>query len=237
MLDHRMSTGGETRRRASKLEIVGAWLRLWTPPRETEIPPVPWRKLGLGAFAGAVVLGIALAILIPRIDNGKRTRAATAAAELARAKAANHARIVHEQRAEHGADRALAPTPGAGAAAQQAARAQLLRRVEASILADSRARAAAGEMRPVRGPTTCTVTPGTKAAAIGVYDCFTITRRIAAGAGNVAGAIGYPFRAVVDFRTFTYAWCKTEQFPGEMMIPDPSTVVALPVACQAPKGT
>jgi len=36
----RMATGGEMPRRASIFEIVGAWLRLWTPPRDVEIPPV-----------------------------------------------------------------------------------------------------------------------------------------------------------------------------------------------------
>jgi hypothetical protein len=36
-----MATGGEMPRRASIFEIVGAWLRIWTPPRDVEIPPVP----------------------------------------------------------------------------------------------------------------------------------------------------------------------------------------------------
>jgi hypothetical protein len=229
-----MSLGGETRPRASALEIVGAWLRIWTPPRDADIPPVPWRKLGLGALAGLVVLGAALAVLVPRIDEGKRERAAADAAERARTRAANRARIVHEQRPRHGADVALRPKPGASAAERAGARAALLARVEASIMADARARAATGEMRPVEGPTTCSVTPGTKVGAFGVYDCFTVVRRIAPTKRTAAGAIGYPFRAVVDYRKFTYTWCKTEQIPGEMLIPDPRTVVQLPAACRAP---
>src|SRR4051812_9326358 len=44
-LHHHMRHGGETERRANVLEIVGAWLHLWVPPRDVEIPPVPWRKL------------------------------------------------------------------------------------------------------------------------------------------------------------------------------------------------
>lgn len=222
------------RRRASTFEIVGAWLRIWTPPRDAEIPPVPWRKLGLGALAGLVVLAGALAILVPRIDNGKQQRAAADAAARARARAANHARVVHEQRPRHGADVALRPKAGASAAERAAARAQLLTQVEASIFADARARAAAGEMRPVTGPTTCAVTPGTKVGALGVYDCFTVVKRFAATKRTVAGAMGYPFRAIVDYRTFSYAWCKVEQFPGEQLIPDPRTVVQLPADCRAP---
>jgi hypothetical protein len=31
-------------------------------------------------------------------------------------------------------------------------------------------------------------------------------------------------------------WCKTEQIPGEMMIPNPNDVVGLPKVCQGPNG-
>ena len=74
-------------RRASVLEIVGVWLHVWTAPRDVEVPPIPWRKLAIWARRGAVVLAIALAIMIPRIDDGKSERAASAAAEQARARA------------------------------------------------------------------------------------------------------------------------------------------------------
>jgi hypothetical protein len=232
-----MATGGETDRRASVPEIVGAWLRLWTPPRDVDIPPVPWRKLGIGTAVGTVVLAAALAVLIPRIDEGKASRAAKDRAAKAQAIAANRARIVHEQRPRHAADKALKPAAGATAAEVEAARARLLGKVEASILADSHARARAGEMRPVDGPTNCSPTPGTATGgAVGVFDCFTVTRRIKATAGTVAGTVGYPFRAIVDFRDFSYTWCKTEQFPGEKLIPDPRLVVQLPASCRAPGG-
>jgi hypothetical protein len=230
-----MATGGETRRKASPFEVVGAWLRVWTPPRDVDIPPVPWRKLAYGTVAALVVLGAALAVLVPRIDAGKASRAQRDAAFQARARAANRLRIVHEQRPRHGAAAGLKPPAGASAAERQAARARLLGQVEASVLADAQARARAGEIRKVQGPTTCSITPGTKAGgAIGVYDCFTVTRRIAPSKRTVAGEIGYPFRAVVDFTAFSYAWCKTEQFPGEKLIPDPRLVVQLPAACRAP---
>ena len=68
------ATGNQ--RRASVLEILGAWLHVWTPPRDVEIPPVPWRKLAIWAGVGAVVLGVALAVMIPRINEGKDERAA-----------------------------------------------------------------------------------------------------------------------------------------------------------------
>ena len=50
-----------------------------------------------------------------------------------------------------------------------------------------------------------------------------------------AGAIGYPFRAVVDWRTFAYTWCKTNPVPAELEVPDPRTVVELPPACRGRK--
>jgi hypothetical protein len=230
----RMATGGEMPRRASIFEIVGAWLRLWTPPRDVEIPPVPWKKLAVWTGVAIVAVGAALAVMVPRIDAGKNSRAAKDAAFAAHARAANRARIVAEQRPRHGSDAALKPASGASAAEQAAARTALVHRVEQAVFDDSRARARAGEIRQVEGPTKCSVTPGTKVGAIGVFDCFTITRTIKSTSGNIAGTIGYPYRAVVDFGKYSYTWCKTEQFPGERLIPDPRTVVQLPPACRAP---
>jgi hypothetical protein len=181
-----------------------------------------------------VLVGAALAVLVPRIDSGKESRAAKDAAAAAHARAANRARIVAEQRPRHGSDVALKPASGASATEQAAARTALVHRVETAIFDDSRARARAGEIRKVDGPTTCAVTPGTKVGIMGVYDCFTITRQIKSTSGNIAGTIGYPYRAVVDFGKYSYTWCKTEQFPGERLIPDPRTVVQLPPACRAP---
>jgi hypothetical protein len=222
-------------RRASVFEIVGAWLRLWTPPRDVEIPPVPWRKLAIGAVVGALVLAGALAILIPRIDAGKERRAASDRAFQAHARAVNRERVVHEQRPRHGSAAALRPPAGASPAERAAAKARLLASVEAAILADSRARAKTGEMRSVDGPTTCAPAPGAKAGgAVGAFDCFTVARAIHATSRTAAGSIGYPFRAIVDFRRYSYAWCKAEQFPGEKLIPDPKLVVQLPPACRTP---
>ena len=58
-------------KKASPFEIIGAWLHIWTPPRGVEIPPVPWHKLAIGTGIGALIVGIALAIMVPRIDANK----------------------------------------------------------------------------------------------------------------------------------------------------------------------
>ena len=36
-----MGTGGETKRKASLPATVGAWLKVWTPPRDVEVAPPP----------------------------------------------------------------------------------------------------------------------------------------------------------------------------------------------------
>jgi hypothetical protein len=224
----------ENQRRASVFEIVGAWLHLWTPPRDVEIPPIPWRKLAIWSGVGVVVLGVALAVMIPRINVGKEERSAQAAAEQARARKANRERVIKLQQPRTGELAALKPAAGASEAQVAMARQQLVTGVEAAITADARKRAATGEISKVQGPTTCTRAAGTPASGpVGVFDCYTVVRKVPKVETNVAGSIGYPFRAVVDYSTFSYTFCRTEQLPGEQLIPDPRTVVQLPAACRA----
>ncbi len=224
-------------RRASIPEIIGAWLHVWTPPRDARVPPVPWRQLAIWSVVGAVVIGGALAVMIPRVQDGKNARAA-AESELAAQRAAhNRARIVRAQTPRHGKSANLMPAAGASAAQLASAREDLLQDVQASILGDARKRAAAGEMRPVTGPTTCTHAPGTPTTGdVGVFDCFVVTVKIEATERNVPGALGYPFRAVVDYTDFSYTWCKAEQVPGEMLVLHPKDVTILPVECRGPKA-
>ena len=111
-----------------------------------------------------------------------------------------------------------------------------MRRVAGVVLADARARFARHAIPfPVSGPATCGAHQGTTLTGrFGVLDCFVVATKIKKTANTTAGAAGYPFRAVVDFRRFTYTWCKVDGIPGELVIPDPRLVVALPRACQDP---
>ena len=228
-----MSGAAENGRRASIPEIVGVWLHVWTAPRDVEIPPIPWRKLALWTGVGAVVLGIALAIMIPRINDGKAERSAKAAAQQARAQKANRARVIKLQQPRTGGFAALKPAAGASAGEIAGAREQLVASVQTAITADAQKRAAAGEISKVQGPTTCTPTAGGPTGDVGLFDCYTVVRRVPKVKTNLAGSIGYPFRAKLNFATFTYAFCRTEQVPGEQLIPDLRTIVRLPAACQA----
>ena len=231
------ATGGDTQRRASRFEVLGAWLRLWTPPRDVEIPPVPWRKLAIGGALAAAVCGGALALIIPAIDQGKERGAALERRQQAAARAAEVRRLLHDQRPRTARAASLLPARGASPAAQRAARTALLGRVERDITRDATARVHRGELHGSIGATSCR--PAAHAAPLtdlsslrGVFDCFTPTRAIKANQTTAGGSLGYPFRAVLDYRTFRYAWCKTNPVPGELEIPDPKSVVQLPRACR-----
>jgi type II secretory pathway pseudopilin PulG len=220
-------------RRASVFEIVGVWLHVWTAPRDVVIPPVPWRKLALWTGVAVVVLGVALAVMIPRINAGKEKRAAASAAEQARAQKVNRERIIRLQQPRTGSAADLKPAAGAPLTERLAARDRLVAGVEAAITADATARGAKGEMSKVQGPTTCELAPGAATSGeVGVFDCYTVVRKVPKVETNLAGSIGYPFRAVVHYDTYKYTFCRIEQFPGEQLIPDPRTVVQLPAACR-----
>ena len=88
--------------KASKLETVGAWLGLWTPPRDVTVPPVPWRKVALGAAGLAVVVAAFALLAAPAIDDAKDERAARDRAALDERAAARRARIDADQRPRSG---------------------------------------------------------------------------------------------------------------------------------------
>jgi hypothetical protein len=203
-------------------EIVGAWLRVWTPPRDVEVPPVPWRKLGVATVVGLVICGAAAAVIVPAIDRGKERRAARERAQTAAGNAAERRRILHEQIPRHARAPGLRPS-----------RTALLARVERDISRDAAARVRAGELQGPVGATSCRPTPNARPRpGRAVFDCLTVVRQVLASGASGGGAIGYPFRAVVDWRTFAYTWCKTNPVPAELEVPDPRTVVELPAACR-----
>ena len=235
-----MVTGGEKKRKASVPETVGAWLRVWTPPRDVEVPPVPVRGLLIGGAMLLVLLAGTAALVVPAIDDSKDRAAAADAREAAQRRAESRRRQIAEQRPRRLDASALQPAAGAGDAERIAARRALLQRTETAISADARARADAGELEGRPQGTECEPypkrTPGPEedlAAARGVYDCLVFVRAISSTETNVGGQLGYPFRAVLDFKRFSVTWCKTNPVPGERVVPDPRTVLELPKACRA----
>ena len=209
-------------KRASRWEILGAWLRVWTPGRDVYVPPIPWRKVALGAL-GLVLVGVAIAIFVaPEIDEDKRARAARQEQEEQRAIAARNARIRKEQQPRFG------DLPANGT------RTQAIAFVGEAIGEDARKRFSENAKAA-----TCEPVPGRDPQAARVlYDCHSKVRDIL-GAGEQEGAIGQlaiPYRANISFAKHRYAFCRVHPQPGEQAILDPRKAVFLPRVCSVYRG-
>ena len=207
--------------KATRWETLGAWLHLWTPPRDVEVPPPPsGRSLLLGALALLALGGGAYALIAPRIDAGKDERTASEQRASEQRRLAETARLRREQR------------PRRGAAPAGASWAEVLRALEAAVTKDAVARFRRDEL-----PGKVTVTRCEPAArGEGVFDCLGKVRTIVGvdeGERYDAGTLGYPFRAVVDFDRGRWAFCKLSPPPGEQIVPDPRYLVEVPRACRA----
>jgi hypothetical protein len=135
-----------------------------------------------------------------------------------------------------------AATVAALAGALVAARAALVRRVEARITADARARARSGEIQgPVRttecGPLLRApgAVPDDRVLSrhVGRYDCVAVKGDIRQR-GSSVGRLGYPFVAALDFDRFTFVWCRNTPPQGERG--QALAFVRLDRACLAAKG-
>jgi len=201
----------------SRAEVLGAWLGVWTPPRDAVVPPVPWSRVAAGVALVALAAGLFTAFAAPAIDASKDERAAAEAEGRAERRAARRARQRAEQR------------PRRGRLTGDGSRAEALLQVEAAIGRDARRR-----FDPKARPATCEVTPGTGGAAErAAYDCLSAYRDVE-GAGlqeGARGALGIPYRAILDLAAQTYVFCKVNPIPGEQVVPDPRQVVELPKAC------
>jgi hypothetical protein len=193
-----------------RFETVGAWLRIWTPPRGAVVPPVPRGKIALGALAVALVAGGTIALIGPGIERGKSSRAEKERAAQAKFLAEKRRRLREQgrpmtERLPRGTDTVRS-------------RRELVRAVERSITRDARARARRGELGgPVLG-TGCAIEPPSQRVRerdlrvpAATYDCLAVTHRDPEGQLEV----GDPFRATVRYRDFSYTWRRVCLPPGE----------------------
>jgi hypothetical protein len=215
--------------RTSRLETLGAWLGLWTAPRDVYVPPVPWRRVGYGALA-LVALGVVTALVVaPAIDDAKREGAAEERRAEERRAAVRRERQREEQRARTGR------LPGARAArgperARPIDRAAAVSFVEAEIGADAKARFGTPGDLAVCEPAPGQDDPRRRV----VFDCV-VTVRAIEGAGEqegARGALAIPYRAALDFAAGRYAFCKANPRPGEAALAQADDVVDLPAACR-----
>ena len=189
-----------------------------------------------GGTAVGVLLIVVIAVLLGDATASRDKRQSRADARTA---ATERARLVILQAPHRGAAADLRPAPGATPAQRRRARAALRARAEQAITADARARAARGEIAGPISATQCgpflrdpraVPDDAVLTKAVGRYDCVAIKRAVA---GDV-GSLGYPFVAALDFRRFTFVWCRNT--PAQSERGKALAFVRLDRACLAARG-
>jgi hypothetical protein len=206
-------------------------------------PRLTGRRRSFVLGGGGAVALVALVAIVAIVLNAKADRDARQRAADARAVAAERVRLIRLQAPHRGAAPHLRPAADAGDTDRLAARAALVRAVEASITQDARARARTGE---IAGPiSTSKCGPFLRAPdavpddrvltkAVGRYDCVAIKSDIKGDSGASVGSLGYPFVAALDFDRFTYVWCRNT--PPQSERGKSLAFVRLDRACLAAKG-
>ena len=207
------------------------------------MPPVPKRKLAAGAAVGALVIAALAVWLVPRIQHAKRSTASAERRAATASTARERRRLAQDQRLHEA--RGMEPGRGAARPTELARRQALVRELERSITLDARQRVAAGTLRGTvlrtscrpysRGPTAPPPQPNL-AEAVGKYECLAVTGAIPGSARSVGGALGYPFWARVNFKSYAYVWCKINPRPGERGIGGETAVIGLPARCDLQRG-
>ena len=212
-------TGGSRRRdpgRLGRFEKVGAWLGIWTPPRDVVVPPPPWGKLALCAVGVLALVAGVVALAGPPIERGKAERSASERRRAAAVEEARRRRLAREGRPRSGSGRP--PAGPLSRAGELRARRALVGDLEHAITRDARSRVRTGELDGPVLATECEINPPSRRrverdpeARGSDYDCLAVTRRDRDGRFSV----GYSFDASVDYRHFRFRWRKACLAPGE----------------------
>src|SRR5215212_3961205 len=120
--------------RLSRFEVLGAWLHVWTPHRDAEVPPVPVRRILTWTLVGLLVLGGASLLVVPAIQDARRRGDARDARALAARQAAERRAIERAQRPRHGHARRPPDLARLGNAERLRLRSSLLRTAQAAVL-------------------------------------------------------------------------------------------------------
>ena len=189
---------------------------MWTPPRGAVVPPPPWRKIALGALAVLAVLGVAAALIVPEIEEGKGERAEQERQNDAAYEAAKQKRLAREGKAHTG--NGTPPSEPASPAEERRARRELVHDLERAITTDARGRVRRGNLEGPILATKCEINPPSQRPLerdLSVrrmeYDCLAIKSRSPTG----QFVTGHSFEAVVDYRRFRFTWSKSCLIPGE----------------------
>jgi hypothetical protein len=181
-----------------------------------EVPPPPWRKIGLAALGAVAAAAIAAALLVPAIERGKDERAAAERRRDVAFERAKRRRLAEEGRPRSG--RGERPAGRLTAAAELRARRGLVADLERAITSDARARVRAGRLDGPVLATECEINPPSARrterdpdARGAAYECLAVTSRDPQG----RFAVGHGFDARVDYRRFRFTWAKACRPPGE----------------------
>jgi hypothetical protein len=206
-------------------------------------PRLRGRKRTYVIWGGAAALVVVVAIIAVVLNGVVSDRDKRESAEAKKAVAAEKARLKRIQAPHRGSATELRPAAGASDQTVLAARAALVRDVEASITRDAQGRDRAGELKGPIARTECGPLLKAKDAVpddrvlskpIGRYDCVAVKRSITGEAGQSVGRLGYAFVAALDFKRFTYVWCRNTPAQGERG--ESLAFVRLDRACLAAKG-
>jgi hypothetical protein len=199
-------------------DIAGPPDRYEPLPGIAELPRWLWRRAGRRGRIGVVVLfALALvgtAVLVPTLDATRDRRDAADRRERAAAHEQRLRALEAEQRPRHG--RVDAPS-----------RAVALDDLAAAIVADARERVRAGKLKgPIRRvdcePFPRSLNPERQLARRRVrLSCLAVT------AAFEQGALGHPYRALIDFKSGRYAFCKI----AARLDPTHNAEVTTPRAC------
>ncbi|MEA2292156.1 MAG: hypothetical protein QOF17_1176 [Solirubrobacteraceae bacterium] len=195
------------------------------------------RRIALVAgVLAAIAAAAGLAVGVPALVHSRREQAAADRAAATRLRAERLAELRAELRPVAGRG---TPARGLGDGAALTARHATAAGLAQAVLADSILRARAGTLghRPTRVECARYPTaPGAPdpaddlASRRGRYACLAVTADIARQQSTKGGAFGYPYRALVDFRTGRFSFCKISGRPGEGSLAK-TLVVPVPPAC------
>jgi hypothetical protein len=193
-----------------------------------ELPAWLWRRAGRAGRIGAVLTLLALIAfgiaLVPLLRDAARERDEADARLKAEQRAELAQRLEAEQRPRRHRSDAVAP-PTSTPRVRLAARSRLMDEVAAAITADARARVRDRILRTECEPFPRTVhgtgVHETLARRRGRYSCVAVTSVFE------GGLIGHQYRAMVDFETGRYAYCKVTAQPA----PTREQLVTTPRAC------
>ncbi len=200
------------------------------------------RRWLIGGAVATILIAVLTAVAVIAISERSDRDVATKA-EQTRRVAALRVRIARQQAPHRSAARDLRPPADATDAQLLAARKALVGAVQRRITDDARARARTGELTGPFSHTACGPILKSKEAipddrvltkGIGRYDCVAVTRDVTLHPGQKVAELGYAFVAALNFKTYTYTWCRNNPAQGEAG--KALVFVRLDRACLAAKG-